>query len=355
MFLADGGAAAMVWASWTWGEVLERDGPVSGIPATVMAGAWIPLAGPNTSRGVSMALGCHWPSMSLVGAYASRGAYHLGCGDDGLDVGPDESHEEADSFRRLAGFERHPGKEVHSFFGALIKEVPLKKVGHTWVVLAPLKVRVLSGDGLPDCDAPRYVSDFWSLDAEAIRSGVSPELHARGTEFLLRRYLRPLTRVSRFGASVPVLGSRQPARAWRMRVQTAEGPRDPLLVPPGRGGSRAEGALMEALARETEDWDIPLLPSRPMTREVVGIELAYEQFSSLHLPPGESGGAESVPQLLARLGSQMAPAPLGGGHRDVAFLHRVGPKVVSEFEGADFRVTQAGSRPSRGPYGSWGS
>lgn len=296
-----------------------------------------------------MALGCHWPSMSLIGDFGSRGSTHLVCGDDGLDVGDEESHIHASLFRSAAGFERHPGKEIHSFTGALIKEVPMRRDAKGWRVLKPLKVRVISGDGQADEDAPRFVSDFWALSAEVVRQDLPDPLYKKAEAFLLRRYSRPLSRVAAWGATVPVLGTRKPERAWRLRVQTAEGSRDPLLVPAGKGGSRALSSLIEERIREVVEWpDGYSTVWAPPTRETVGDLLCFEQFSDPWLEPGRSGGAESLADLLSRLGRQMAP-PSGP-----KFLDRVGPRTVSEFAGAEERVyPTTGVWVSDDPWSRW--
>jgi hypothetical protein len=270
-----------------------------------------------------------------------------------LDVGPPDAHAEATIFRKIAGFERNDSKEIESESGALIKEVPLRRVDGVWVVQTPLKCRVIAGTGNPEVDSPRFVSDFWSLKAECDRQGVSEEVRARAEQFLFQRYGRPLGRVSRFGADVPFLGSGRPEVAWRLKVQDPFGSTDPLLVPPGKGGSQGHHAFLARFkdwAQESE-WTMSDPRGEGLRREAVVRELAEEQFFAKDLTPGRTGGAETVSQLLSRLARQAVmgdpSSPWGNTARA-----RLGPQVVSDFPGHEHQVF-----PARGAwtaYDAWG-
>jgi len=293
-----------------------------------------------------MALGCHWPSMALIGADASRFAVHLGCGDDGLDVGDDGAHEEATHGRDQAGFERNSDKEVVSDECALIKEVPFERVEGRWeVIRAPLKVRVLSGEGDPEVGVPRFLADFDALREECRRSGTPEDVEDRAKAFLLERYGRPLRRLASWGLGVPGYpnGWRDP---WLSRPSPT-GAGGPPLSRPGTGGSEATHGL---LARSLRRWESPwagssLDPMVPLGREDAGPELTWEVFSSLDVVPGDSPGPESLPELMARLSAAMAPPFLqrNEGEEESEFprggWHPLGPRVVGV--GGDFPVASA--------------
>lgn len=284
--------------------------------------AWVPLEMPLTSRGVSMALGCHWPSMALVGWDSSRRCRHLGCGDDGLDVGSKAGHREATVGREQAGFERNPGKEVESLEGALIKEIPFRRHEGRWEVLSPLKIRVLSGEGDPETGPPRFIGDLDSLEEECRRSMVPEDLMEKGRQFLLERYGNPLDRLRRWG--VGVAGT----RGWRdfaLSRPTPFGIQGPPFARPGPGGSGAEDALMAREAERVMDRGDLV----PLTREALSGPLTWEIFSSWEVAPGSSPGAETLKEMMARLSRAMAPPVT-----TTMGYHLVGPKVVGL--GGDF-------------------
>jgi hypothetical protein len=293
---------------------------------------WVPLDLPLTTRGVSMALGCHWPSMALVGADSSRLAKHLGCGDDGLDIGSRRAHEEARLGREQAGFERHPGKEIVSDRGALIKEVPFRRhPDGVWRVdPLPLKVRVLAGEGDPETGVPRFIQDFSALEEECSRSGTPWPTHKAAEDFLLKRYGRPLFRMAQWGVGVPGYPN-----GWRDHLLSRpvpDGAGGPPLARPGLGGSRATPALIARAHARHDRWaGSESSPMGPLGRDEASRELTWEVFSSYDVLPGKSPGPETLPQMMDRLRAASS-APLGtpGG------LATIGPKVVGV--GGDFPV-----------------
>jgi hypothetical protein len=270
--------------------------------------------------------------MALVGADASRLARHLGCGDDGLDVGTARAHSEASFGREQAQFERHPGKEVVSREGALIKEVPFRRHedGLWRVDPLPLKVRVLSGEGDPETGVPRFIGDFDALSEECRRSGTPWATQQAAEAFLLARYGRPLFRMAQWGVSVP--GYPDGWRDHSLSRPSIEGSGAPPLSRPGKGGSKAtEVLLARAHERVCEEvWAGAVgTPIGPLGREEAAPELTWEVFSSLDVAPGVSPGPESLREMMARLRAFAAP-PIGtpGG------LHLRGPKVAGL--GGDF-------------------
>jgi len=290
--------------------------------------------------------------MALVGADASRKCRHLGCGDDGLDIGTSSGHQEATLGREQAGFERHPGKEVVSRVGALIKEVPFRRHedGLWRVDPLPLKVRVLAGEGDPETGVPRFLSDFDSLDQECDRSGTPCATRDAARAFLFLRYGRPLRRLHQFGVGVPMLGPGP--KDWLLQRPTAEGTLGVPFARPGAGGSPATDSLIRGeMDRRREGWDFSG-DRGPPGREAAQAPLVWDVFTSRSIAPGKSPGPESLPELLRRLGASLAP-PLqrrrgADGEflpESPGFLAAIGPKTVSDFP-SDFQ-TVPGSRLQR--------